>query len=206
MLFAGTLVVSAEQKNVASREQFPLGPEAPVIGNPTGDVTIVEWFDYQCSYCKTLSPELEKIIKDDGHVRLVLRDWPILGPPSPDVSRLVLATRYQGKFEAAHRAVMVRVGRLTMSVVDETLAAAGVDVTRAKADLKRHRAEIEALLARNNEQAREFGFSVVPSFFIGTIRVPGSLEPDDLKRVIADVRAKAKQDNKVAPAETENGK
>ncbi|WP_048758071.1 thioredoxin domain-containing protein, partial [Afipia felis] len=90
--------VRAEPDNVTSRERILRDPEIPSLGNPNGDVTIVEWFDYQCPYCKALSPELEKIIKEDGHVRFVLKDWPILGPPSPEASRLVLATKYQGKF------------------------------------------------------------------------------------------------------------
>ncbi|EKS29566.1 Protein-disulfide isomerase [Afipia felis] len=190
----------AEPDNVTSRERILRDPEIPALGNPNGDVTIVEWYDYQCPYCKTLSPELEKIIKEDGHVRLVLKDWPILGPPSPEASRLVLATKYQGKFEAAHKALMSRVGRLTTGTIDETLAAAGVDVARAKADLEAHKTEIEALLARNNEQAEGLGFNSTPSFIVGTFRIPGVMKPELFKLAIADARAKAKAENgKTAP-------
>jgi len=191
----------AEPDNVISRERILRDPEIPSLGNPDGDVTIVEWFDYQCPYCKTLSPELEKIIKEDGHVRLVLKDWPILGPPSPDASRLVLAAKYQGKFEAAHRALMTHVGRLTTGTIEETLAAAGVDVARARADLETHKAEIEALLARNNEQAEGLGFNSTPSFIVGTFRVPGTMKPELFKLAIADARAKAKEESggKTAP-------
>jgi len=185
----------AEPDNVTSRERILRDPEIPALGNPNGDVTIVEWYDYQCPYCKTLSPELEKIIKEDGHVRLVLKDWPILGPPSPEASRLVLATKYQGKFEAAHKALMSRVGRLTTGTIDETLAAAGVDVERTKADLEAHKTEIEALLARNNEQAEGLGFNSTPSFIVGTFRIPGVMKPELFKLAIADARAKAKAEN-----------
>lgn len=190
----------AEPDNVTSRERILRDPEIPALGNPNGDVTIVEWYDYQCPYCKTLSPELEKIIKEDGHVRLVLKDWPILGPPSPEASRLVLATKYQGKFEAAHKALMSRVGRLTTGTIDEALAGAGVDVARAKADLEAHKTEIEALLARNNEQAEGLGFNSTPSFIVGTFRIPGVMKPELFKLAIADARAKAKAENgKAAP-------
>ena len=190
----------AEPESVTSRDRILRDPEIPVLGNPDGDVTIVEWFDYQCPYCKTLSPELEKIIKEDGKVRLVLKDWPILGPPSPEASRLVLAAKYQGKFEAAHKALMARVGRLTTGTIDETLAGAGIDVARAKADLEAHKAEIEALLARNNDQAEGLGFNSTPSFIVGTFRIPGVMKPELFKLAIADARKAAKQESgKAAP-------
>lgn len=200
-LVAGmALDARAEPESVTSRDRILRDPEIPALGNPDGDVTIVEWFDYQCPYCKTLSPELEKIIKEDGKVRLVLKDWPILGPPSPEASRLVLAAKYQGKFEAAHKALMARVGRLTTGTIDETLAAAGIDVARAKADLEAHKAEIEALLARNNDQAEGLGFNSTPSFIVGTFRIPGVMKPELFKLAIADARKAAKQESgKAAP-------
>ena len=190
----------AEPDDVTSRERILRDPDIPSLGNPDGDVTIVEWFDYQCPYCKTLSPELEKIIKEDGHVRFVLKDWPILGPPSPEASRLVLATKYQGKFEAAHKALMTRVGRLTTGTLDEALSAAGVDVARAKADLEAHKTEIEALLARNNEQAEGLGLNSTPSFIVGKFRIPGVMKPELFKLAIADARKVAKAESgKTAP-------
>ena len=204
VFFAGAVSdARAEPDNVTSRERILRDPQIPSLGNPDGDVTIVEWFDYQCPYCKALHPELEKIIKEDGHVRLVVKDWPILGPPSPEASRLVLATKYQGKFGEAHNALMAHVGRLTTSTIDETLAAAGVDVAKAKADLETHKAEIEALLTRNNEQAEGLGFNSTPSFIVGTFRIPGVMKPELFKLAIADARAKAKQENK---AKAESGK
>jgi protein-disulfide isomerase len=78
-------------------------PDIPVAGKADGDITIVEWFDYQCPYCRKLEPELQQAVKDDGKVRLVFKDWPILGPASVYASRLALATKFQGKFVEAHR-------------------------------------------------------------------------------------------------------
>lgn len=198
--------VRAQSDNVTSRERILRDPEIPTLGNPDGDVTIVEWYDYQCPYCKALSPELEKIIKEDGKVRLVLKDWPILGPPSPEASRLVLATKYQGKFEAAHKALMTRVGRLTTDTIDETLAGAGIDVAKAKADLETHKAEIDALLARNNEQAEGLGFNSTPSFIVGTFRIPGVMKPELFKLAIADARAKAKAESGKSAPKAKPGK
>ncbi|OJU20721.1 MAG: disulfide bond formation protein DsbA [Afipia sp. 62-7] len=183
----------AGANDVLSRDAVLRDAEIPALGNPKGDVTIVEWFDYQCPYCKTLSPELEKIIREDGHVRLVLKDWPILGPPSPDAARLVLATKYQNRFEAAHKALMTHVGRLTAGTIDSTLAAAGIDVARAKSDLEANKAAIDALLKRNNEQAEGLGFNSTPSFIVGTFRIPGVMKPELFKQAIADARKAAKQ-------------
>jgi len=117
-----------------------------------------------------------------------------------EASRLVLATKYQGKFGEAHNALMTHVGRLTTSTIDETLTAAGIDVARAKDDLETHKAEIEALLVRNNEQAEGLGFNSTPSFIVGTFRIPGVMKPELFKLAIADARAKAKQESKAKAA------
>lgn len=182
-----------EADDVLSREKVLRDPAIPAMGNPDGDITIVEWFDYQCPYCKKLAPDLAKVIKEDGKVRLVMKEWPILGPPSGLASRLVLATRYQDKYEASHKALMTTKGRLTETTLRETLAKAGVDIPKAEADMLAHKDDIEALLKRNNAQAEAFGFNSTPSFIIGTFRVPGVLDAAMFKRAIADARAMAKQ-------------
>lgn len=182
----------AQMDNVTSRDNVLRDPDIPSLGNPNGDITIASWFDYQCPYCKKVEPELEKAAKADGHVRIVLKDWPILGDPSPYAAKLVLATKYQNKYEAAHHALMAKTGRLTEGVIDETLKGIGVDVAKAKSDLEAHKAEIDALLARNNAQAEAFGFQGTPGFIIGTFRVPGPLTADQFKLAIADARKKAK--------------
>ncbi len=166
--------------------------DIPVLGNPQGDITIVEYFDYQCPFCKKISPVLDQVVSEDKKVRLVLKDWPILGDPSGYAARLVLATKYQNKYEPAHRALIGAVGRLTESVIDETLAKAGVDVAKAKADLESNKATIDALLKRNYAQAEAFGFRGTPAFVVGTFRVPGGLTAEQFKLAIADARKAAK--------------
>jgi len=182
----------AVSSDILSKDAVLRDPEIPALGNPKGDITIVEYFDYQCPYCKKISPVLDQVLKDDGNVRLVLKDWPILGDPSGYAARLVLATKYQNKYEAAHRALIVRVGRLTEAVIDETLAQAGVDVAKAKSDLAANKAAIDALLKRNNEQAEAFGFRGTPVFIVGTFRIPGGLTAEQFKLAIADARKAAK--------------
>src|ERR1700683_5053140 len=81
-------------------------PDIPVAGNANGDITIVEYFDFNCPYCRKLEPELRQVVQDDGKVRLVLKDWPILGPVSVVASRLGLARKYQDQFLKAHEALI----------------------------------------------------------------------------------------------------
>lgn len=187
-----TSMVLAQAADPTSRESVLRDPDMPVLGNPNGDITIVEYYDYQCPYCKKVSPDLDKVVKEDGRIRLILKDWPILGGASPYAARLVLATKYQGKYQAAHYALIGKVGRLTEGVVDEVLAGAGIDVAKARSDLERHKDEIEALLQRNNAQAEAFGFQGTPSFIVGTFRIPTTLTAEQFKLAIADARARAK--------------
>jgi protein-disulfide isomerase len=184
---------AASADNVLSKERVLRDPEIPALGNPDGDITIVEYFDYRCPYCKKISPVLDQVLKDDAKVRLVLKDWPILGDPSGYAARLVQAAKYQDKYEAAHRALIGHGGRLTEAVIEQALAGAGLDVARLKADLAANKPAIEALLKRNNDQAEAFGFRGTPAFVVGTFRVPGGLTAEQFKLAIADARKAAKQ-------------
>jgi protein-disulfide isomerase len=170
-------------------------PDNPVLGNPDGDIAIVEWFDFNCPYCRKLEPELRQVVHDDGNVRLVLKDWPILGPVSVVAARVALACKYQDKYEKAHDAMIGVSSKLTEPRIDELIAGAGVDVDRAKRDLAANAKAIDGMLARNNETAEALGFQGTPSFIVGKFRVPGVLTMDQFAQVIADAR-KAKADNK----------
>ncbi|MHC2465687.1 DsbA family protein [Bradyrhizobium embrapense] len=185
----------AEDDNVLTEAQVLRDPDIPDIGNPKGDITIVEWFDYNCPYCRKLAPELRQVVQDDGKVRLVLKDWPILGPVSKVAARMALAAKYQGKFEAAHEAMISVNSRITEPRIAELLSGASLDMDRLKKDLDANAKAIDAVLARNNEQATAFGFNGTPSFIVGKYRVPGVLSIDQFEQVIADAR-KAKMGRK----------
>lgn len=163
-------------------------PEVPVVGNPNGDISIVEWYDYNCPYCRRIAPEVRQVVEDDGKVRLVLKDWPILGEVSKLSARLVLAAKYQDKFLPAHEALIGVASRLTEPRVRELIAGAGVDMDRLNKDLASNAASINGVLARNNDQARAFEFRGTPSFIVGKFRVPGSLSMKEFEQVIADAR------------------
>ena len=169
-------------------------PDIPVVGNPDGDVTIVEYFDYNCPYCRKLEPELQQVVFDDGKVRLIWKDWPILGPTSVVATRMALASRYQDKFVKAHEAMMGVSSKLTEPRIKELLSGAGVDMDRLTSDLASNATAIDAVIARNKAQAEAFGFDGTPSFIVGKFRVPGILTMAEFDQVIADAR-KAKASN-----------
>jgi protein-disulfide isomerase len=169
-------------------------PDIPVVGNPDGDVTIVEYFDYNCPYCRKVAPELRQVVQDDGKVRLVHKDWPILGEVSVISARMALASKYQDKYVQAHDALIGVASKLTAPRVRELLAGAGIDLDRADRDLATNAKAIDAIIARNGDQATAFGFKGTPSFIVGKFRVPGILTMAEFEMVIADAR-KAKKTN-----------
>jgi protein-disulfide isomerase len=177
--------------DILSEARILRDPAIPVLGNADGDITIVEYYDYQCPYCRKISPELAKVVRDDGHVRLVFKDWPIFGGPSIYAARLTLAAKYQDKFAEAHEALISLKDKLSEAKVDVAISAAGIDLARAKADLAAKGSEIDAVLARNHEQAMGLGFQGTPAFIIGRFRVPGAPNAQAFKQAIADARKAA---------------
>jgi protein-disulfide isomerase len=163
-------------------------PDIPVIGNPEGDITIVEYYDYNCPYCRKVAPEIRQVVQDDGKVRLVLKDWPILGEVSRVAARMALAAKYQNKFVEAHDALIGVSSRLTEPRVRELLAGASINMERLNADLTAKAKEIDAILKRNGDQAEAFEFRGTPSFIVGKFRVPGVLTMAEFERVISDAR------------------
>jgi protein-disulfide isomerase len=177
--------------NVLTESAVLRDPEIPVAGNADGDITIVEYFDYNCPYCRKVEPELRQVVQDDGKVKLVYKDWPVLGPVSIAAARMALATKYQDKYVAAHDALLGTASRLTEPRIRELLAGAGIDVDRVAKDLETNAKAIDAILARNNDQATAFGFKGTPSFIIGKFRVPGALTMAQFDQAIADARKAA---------------
>lgn len=169
-----------------SKEAVLFDPEAPVLGNPKGDVTIVEFFDYQCPYCKKAHPDVVRLVKEDGRIRHVMKDWPIFGKPSLYASRLVLAA---GKDAAkARNALMATPGRLTPEEINAALAGAGLDQEVLNAAYTRDRERINALLTRNSTQAENFNLMGTPAYIVGTTLFPGVIEPAALKEAVVAAR------------------
>ncbi|MCM2291525.1 DsbA family protein [Allorhizobium sp. BGMRC 0089] len=180
----------------ASRAEEPIGPrdvffdkDIPVLGNPKGNVTIAEFFDYQCSYCKANHPTVAKVVKEDGNVRLVMKDWPVFGPVSAMAAQAVLASAKFDQYSIAQEALLALKGPLTAERIASTLTAAGLDMEKVKAAVKQNEMEISGVLTRNWQQAESLGFQGTPSFVIGKTLYSGVLEEKDLKDALAKARA-----------------
>jgi protein-disulfide isomerase len=178
----------AQRDDVLTEALVLRDPEIPSAGNLAGDITIVEYFDYQCPYCRKVEPELRQVVQDDGKVRLVFKDWPILGPVSVTAARMALASKYQDKFIQAHDRLIAVNSKLTEARIREVLAGAGVDLDRLDKDLVSNSAAIDAIIARNKDQATAFEFKGTPSFIVGKFRVPGVLTMAQFGQAIADAR------------------
>jgi protein-disulfide isomerase len=181
----------AESDDVLTEALVLRDPDIPVAGNAGGNISIVEYFDYQCPYCRKVEPELRQVVHEDGKVRLVWKDWPILGPMSVTAARMAQASKYQDKFVEAHDALIAINAKLTEPKIREALAGGGVDIDRLDRDLASSASAITTTLARNNDQATAFEFRGTPAFIVGKFRVPGVLTMAQFTQVIADARKAA---------------
>jgi protein-disulfide isomerase len=178
----------AETEEVLTEALVLRDPDIPVAGNAAGNISIVEYFDYQCPYCRKVEPELRQVVHDDGKVRLVWKDWPVLGPMSVTAARMALASRYQDKFIQAHDALIAINSKLTEAKIREALSGAGVDMDRLDRDLEGQASAISTTLTRNNDQALAFEFRGTPSFIVGKFRIPGVITMAQFGQAIADAR------------------
>lgn len=172
-----------------SAEMILNDPEAPVGGNPKGDVTIVSFFDFNCPFCKRTVEPLGKVIKSDGKIRLVYKDWPILSPSSVIGSKLALAAKHQGKYEQAYHAMMaIDGGRVPEDKMRAAVKAAGIDMAKLGEDARRHDAAITKLLKRNNAQAEGLNLQGTPVFLIGQFLIASALDEAGFRQVVKDAR------------------
>src|ERR1700684_1558678 len=155
-LSALSVPVRAQSDDVLTEALVLRDPDIPVAGNADGNISIVEYFDYQCPYCRKVEPELRQVVHEDGKVRLVWKDWPILGPMSVTAARMAQASKYQDKFVEAHDALIAINAKLTEAKIRDALAAGSIDMDRLDRDLASHASAIDATLTRNNDQASAF--------------------------------------------------
>jgi len=168
------------------RDEVLHDPTSPVAGNPSGDVTIVEFFDYRCPYCKQVEPSLAQLRKEDHQLRFVYKEFPILGPDSVIASHAALAARKQNKYQPLHDALMAARGHLDEATILKIAADAGLDVQRLKADMKSP--DIDEIISRNMDLAHVLNITGTPGFLVGDQLVPGAVDLDDLKKLVAEAR------------------
>lgn len=181
----------ANDADDTSRDMILNDPAAPQAGAAKGDVTIVAYLDYNCPYCKKSTPELDRLIAEDGKIRLVHKDWPILGLASVHGAKLALAAHYQRKYHQAHRSLMAIPGRrIDIETMTDAIKKSGVDMHRLAADLEKHDEDIRSLLKRNASQASDIGFRGTPAYLVGPFRVESSLDYDGFAAAVRDARAR----------------
>jgi protein-disulfide isomerase len=172
----------------ANRDKLLGDATSPVGGNPQGDVTVVEFFDYRCGYCKGVAATVKKLLEDDPSVRVVYKEFPILGPDSALAARAALAAQVQGKYVALHEALMAAEAPFTLPLILQLAQKVGLDTARLQADMEAP--EIQAHLERNHTLAQVLGIQGTPAFVVGSEMVPGALDLNALKSLVSRARTK----------------
>lgn len=172
-----------------SREALVNSPHSVVAGNPTGDVTLVEFFDYNCGYCRKALGDIQALIKSDPKLRVVLKDFPVLGAESLEASKLSLAAKQQLKGDKLfefHVKLLESKGRVNGEKAMAVAKEMGLDTARLAKDAQG--AEVKAALAENVGLGDKLGLSGTPAFIIGDEIIPGAVGLDPIRKTIADVR------------------
>jgi len=170
------------------QKQMLAEPGTDPVGARQPDVTIVEYFDYNCPYCKTVVPTLRALLAKDPKIALVYKEWPILGPVSKYAASSALAARWQGKYLAAHDALISGPRLAQNEQVDAILQKAGVNMDTLKKDRTSHAKEIAALLARNDAEAHALTLDGTPGLVVGLQLVPGVASLSFLEKLVANSR------------------
>ncbi|MGO1120921.1 DsbA family protein [Rhodovibrionaceae bacterium A322] len=159
----------------------------PIIGSADGDIVVVEFFDYQCGYCKRVAPGLQQTIAQDGNIKVVMKEFPILGEASVIAARAALAAQKQDKYEEMHWALMNYRGRLNETVILALANDLALDVEKLKQDMIDP--EVTAHLERVRQVAQKLQINGTPAFIIGEELVPGALSMESFRAKVDEARA-----------------
>ncbi|HWU92281.1 MAG TPA: DsbA family protein [Sphingomicrobium sp.] len=184
---------SADASIEEQRRWFTEDAVAPTVKPPNYDVTIVEYMDYQCPYCRATHGPLKQLLARDKKVRVIFRDWPIFGDASVKAALAAIASKYQGKYFAFHDALMETPLPLDDSKIRAAARKAGVDWERLQDDKIAHSEEIEDLFQRNSEQADMMGLDGTPGFIIGNVQSFGGMTLKQLETSVANARKASRQ-------------
>jgi protein-disulfide isomerase len=168
------------------RQELLASSDDLVEGNAAGDVAIVEFFDYRCPYCKQIEPLLEAMLHDDKKLRIVYKEFPVLGDASIFAARVALASRRQGKYAEFHRAMMAAKGTIDDDFVLKIAASVGLDIAKIKAEMGA--AEIDRIIQANYDLADVLNIQGTPAMIIGMRLIPGAVDLDTLRKDIAAAR------------------
>jgi protein-disulfide isomerase len=178
----------AAKKMVTVRwEELANDPLSPVVGNPDGDVTVVEFFDYRCPYCLSVAANLRANVQADGNIRLVMKEFPILGPESEYAARMALAAEKQGEYEKIHFAFMSSKSKVTRASALQVAEKLGLNLDQLQEDMKSE--EITLAIQKNRQLAAELQIRGTPSFVIGDTLVRGAIDMAKFRQIVEQVRA-----------------
>jgi protein-disulfide isomerase len=169
-------VVNAQHLPLISAEtqrRILLEPGAPLLGSTSADVIVVEYFDYNCPFCRALAPAFHPFVDQDRASAVLFKEWPIFGGVSVYAAQTALAANFQGKYLQAHDALISAPRLGENSQVDSVLTRAGIDMVRLQKDLIANRASIDRLLMRNDAEARALGLHGTPGVLVGRTLVSG---------------------------------
>jgi protein-disulfide isomerase len=165
----------------------PLG--APPTGSSQGDVTVVEYFDYNCPVCRRIEPELRKLLVSDPKVRLIRKDWPVFGAASVYAAYCSFAAARDGKYAIVHEALIGSKRDLdSKEDVQQVLREAGFDLQKIDADIALHEREYSAVLTRNQRETAALGLRGTPGLIVGDQLVPGGLDYPQLQYLVSEAR------------------
>jgi protein-disulfide isomerase len=187
-----SMVANATPPNgsVAIADDLSHDPNSPVLGNPRGAVTVVEFFDYRCPYCRIMEPRLQELLAQNKSVRLVLKDWPIFGGMSVYAAQVAIAAGWQGKYAPVHDGLFALPRTMDRDAVRNVAREADVDLAQLDRDLSVRGAEIDRILGKTDAEARTLQLKGTPGFVIGHNVVPGALSLDDLEHLVAKAKDK----------------
>ncbi len=156
---------------------------SPVSGNPNGEITLIEFYDYRCGFCKQAAQAVTKLQEEDPRVRVVYKNFPILGEASELAAKAALASQAQGMHQAFHEALLASQTDMTTAEILKIAVTIGLDAKRLEADMANP--AWQAVIDKNRALATELGISGTPGFIVGTELVPGALDLNGLKELIA---------------------
>lgn len=163
-------------------------PLAPKFAPERHDVTIILFSDYQCAYCRTLHRDLERLLQNDGNIRVVYRDWPIFGAASQEAARAAIASQFQGKHAAYNRALMRAQGAMGNALLRQTAAKSGLDWGRLQRDRTANGDAINQVLSRTSVEAVQLGLRGTPGLIIGPYLFRGAIGYDALEDAVERAR------------------
>lgn len=178
--------IDAKKALTDRKEEIFGDPGSPVLGNKKGDVSIVFFFDYRCTYCKSMVDALFDTVKTDGKVRMIMKEYPILGPDSVTAARAALAAANQNRYEEFHKALMHLKGPVNEQTIMKTAAEVGINVEKLKKDMDDGR--IETLLKNNLHLAHALNLNGTPAFIVGDQIVGGAISPQAMKQLVDQAR------------------